>query len=109
MNQRVRKRNAGRLWVLVVLAIVYGAAVFYRRALVGPNRLDGMVGVVLGLYICSNPAANFLDLLFFSGSSGGQFPSRRAAVLWVALNVLVVLVGWVVIFIGTTQFAGRAA
>ena len=109
MNQHQRGRNFKTLWVLVLLAIIYGSLVYYRRTLIGTNRLEGIMGVLLGLYICSHPAANVLDMLFFGRDARRQASSRRSDVLWLALNMLVLLIGWIVIFIGTTRFIGRAA
>ncbi len=109
MNRARRSRKIKMLWAMVLLAIAYGSLAYYHRMLVGVNRLDGSIGVLLGLYICSHPAANMLDLLFFSSSVGYQFTTRRSMLFWLGLNALVFVVGWVVIFVGTTQFAGRAA
>jgi hypothetical protein len=64
------------------------------------------MGVVLGLYICSHPAANLIDMLFYRRGTSYQFLSNRSAVWWLTLNVLVVLVSGVVIFIGTTRLIG---
>ena len=37
----------------------------YLHTLTGIPVLDGSMGVTLGLYICSHPAANAVDMLFF--------------------------------------------
>jgi hypothetical protein len=96
------------LWVLVVLGIVYSSLLYTQPTLTGKNDLDGIIGVVLGLYICSHPAANLVDILFYRRGIRHQFSSRRYAILWVALNVLILLIGGIVIFIGTTRFIGKA-
>ncbi len=105
MNQRRRKRNSGILWGMVLLGIVYSALLAFRHPLTGTNLRDGILGVLLGLYICSHPAANLLDMILFDGAGGLPFPSRRSIVLWLTLNLLVLLVGWLIIFVGTTQFS----
>ncbi len=64
--------------------------------------------MVFGLYISSHPAAFIVDLLFFRRSTVNGFSSNRSLVLWLMLNLLVLLVGWLVIFIGTTLLIGRA-
>jgi hypothetical protein len=68
--------------------------------------LDGIIGVVLGLYICSHPAANLIDMFFYRRDIWYHFSSKRSAFWWVTLNVLVLLVSGVVIFIGTTRLIG---
>ena len=108
MDQHRRGRNIKTLWALVLLGIAYSSLLYYQRTLTGAKNVDGILGVLLGLYICSHPAANVVDLLFFG--RGGQRPlsSKRAVVLWLALNMLVILVGWIVIFAGTTRFISRS-
>jgi len=107
MDRNRRGRNPRTLWALVLFGIAYSTSVYYLHTLTGAEVVDGILGVVFGLYICSHPAANLVDMLFFARRSGRQFPSSRSAVLWVALNMLVLLIGWMVIFTGTTRFVGR--
>jgi hypothetical protein len=107
MDQQRLGRNIMTLSVLVVLGIAYSNLLYSQRTLTGMNNVDGIIGVVFGLYICSHPAANLVDMLFFRRGIRYQFSSRRSAVLWLALNMLVLLIGGIVIFIGTTRFIGR--
>jgi len=94
------------LSVLSVLGIGYASLLYSRSTLTGMNNLDGIVGVVLGLYICSHPAANLVDLLFYRRGIWYQFSSGRSAFWWLTLNILVLLVSGAVIFIGTTRLIG---
>jgi hypothetical protein len=93
------------LWALVLVAVAYAVTFHYTMTLTGSVRMDGVIGVMLGLYICSHPAANFLDLFLFSGRSAPKFASLRSAFLWFAFNVLVMAAGWFDIFIGAMKFA----
>jgi len=108
MRQHRRGHNIKALWVLILLGITYSSLLYYQRTLTGADKADGIIGVLLGLYICSHPAANILDMLFFRRGARRQFSSRGSAVLWLALNILVLLTAWVVIFAGTTRLIGRA-
>ncbi len=90
------------LWGMVLLAIAYTGWLRYLHTLTGQPVLDGSVGVTLGLYICSHPAANAVDLLFFERHHLRPISSEWSGVAWLALNVVVLLAGWVVIFIGLT-------
>lgn len=108
MEQPRRGHNTKILWALVLLGIAFSSSLYYEFRLTGTDSVEGIIGVLLGLYICSHPAANLVDLLFFRGGDRRQFSSRGLAVLWLGLNVLVLLVGWLVIFIGTTRLIGRA-
>jgi hypothetical protein len=95
------------LWVLVVIGIGYSSLLYYRGTVTGVNHADGILGVVLGLYVCSHPAANLVDLLFYRRGIRYQVLSSESVVLWLALNMLVLFVAGIVIFCGTTQLIGR--
>jgi hypothetical protein len=108
MDQHRRGHNTKTLWALFLLGIAYSSLLYYQRTLTDMNNVDGIIGVLLGLYICSHPAANVVDMLFFRRNARGQFSSRQSAILWLALNMLVLLIGWIAIFVGTTRFVSRA-
>jgi hypothetical protein len=97
-----RRRNYPLLAGMVLLAVAYSGAMAYFHTITGTNRWDGIIGVVLGLYICSHPVANLLDLLLFGGRHAPS-GSRWAMVVWILANLAVVGVGWFVISIGTTH------
>jgi len=108
MDQHRRGQNIKTMWILVLLGIAYSSLLYYQHTLTGANNVDGIIGVLLGLYICSHPAANVVDMLFYGRGARRQFSSRRSAVFWLALNMLLLLTGWLVIFVGTTRLIGRA-
>jgi hypothetical protein len=107
MNQQRSRRNIKKLWALILLGIAYSSLLYYQRTLTGTNKVDGIIGVLLGLYICSHPVANVLDMFFFEPGTLRQFSSRWAAIFWLVLNMIVFLIGWFVIFVGTTRLVGR--
>jgi hypothetical protein len=102
MDQQRRGRSFQTLLVMILLAIAYSGWLYSQRTLTGTSRGDGIISVLLGLYICSHPAANFLDLLFFARGAH-QVSSLPSTIFWLALNLLVLLIGWIVIFIGATR------
>jgi hypothetical protein len=108
MDQNRSGRNIKTLWAQILLGIAYSSLLYYRHTLTGSNKVDGFLSVLLGLYICSHPAANALDMFFFRRGTQRQFPSIWSAILWLALNMLVLMVGWFVIFVGTMRLVGRA-
>jgi hypothetical protein len=109
MSDRGRTSKAVTLWVLIALGPVYSALLHFRQTITGAALADGIIGVALGLYISSRPAANLIDLLFYRQASSRLFPSIRSALLWVAMNMLTLLSGWLSIFIGTTRLIVRGA
>jgi hypothetical protein len=108
MNQERRGLKIITLSILGVLGIAYSGLVSSQHTVIGMNHLDGIIGVVLGLYICSHPAANLVDMFFYRRGIRHQFSSKRFALLWLALNVMVLFIGGIVIFTGTTQLIGKA-
>jgi hypothetical protein len=103
MSPPKRSRNYRTLWVLLGAALLYGAVFVLSHPMIINNKVDGLIAVVFGLYICSHPAANFLDMLLYRRSSLYQPGTPRAELIWLAFNLLVLLVGWIVIFMGTTR------
>lgn len=108
MDQQKVGSKIVTLSVLAVVGVAYCTFVYSRGMLTKPDHLEGIIGVVLGLYICSHPAAHLIDMLFYRRGIGYSFSSLRSVVLWLALNVLVLLISGVVIFVGTTSLIGKA-
>jgi len=107
MEPRRPGQSSRKLLALILLAIAYSGLLYSLPTLTGIYRLDGAIGVVLGLYICSHPAANALDRLLFERGAPRRNSSGRSDGVWLALNVLALLSGWMVIVIGATRFAAR--
>ena len=101
-------RNGRRLLGLSVLAIAYSSLLYFQDTLTGTPTLDGAIGVILGLYVCSHPAANAVDRWLFRRGAQHEISSRRAAATWLALNILTLLIGWLVIFLGAIRFTAGA-
>jgi len=97
MKRRGLRSNAG-LIVLSAVAFVYGA---FEATVFAPVQWDGAVGVVLGLFICAQPAANLIDALYRTTRE------RRPEPAWLepTLNVLAMAAGIIIIVIGTTQLS----
>jgi hypothetical protein len=108
MDHYSRIRNSKKLWVIVLLGMAFNSLLYSQVTLTGVDNLDGIIAVLFGLYTCSHPAANMVDLLFFRRAGGVQFSSSRSAILWLALNTLVLVTGWIVIFLGTTRLICRS-
>jgi hypothetical protein len=106
MEPRWLKRNTLVLWGMVLLGVIYMVLLGYLPRLTGSRTLDGILGVLLGLYIASHPAANTVELLFFRRGVLHQISSEWPGLGWLALNLLVLAVGYVVIVNGATRLIG---
>jgi hypothetical protein len=65
-------RDGRRLPALVaalLLAAAGGGLLLRGGTLTGVSAWDGILGVVVGLYVCSHPAANAVDVLFRAPST----------------------------------------
>jgi hypothetical protein len=95
--------------MLVVAACVYLGWLSYLGTLTGRPTLDGIIGMLLGLYICSHPAANAVNLLFFDRWALREITSEWAGLGWLGLNVLVQFFGWLTITLGAARLAATSA
>ncbi len=86
---------------LTLAALVYG---FIESFVAAVSYWDGVVGVVLGLFICAQPAANLIDSFYRARSTHGDEPGWLPQLL----NGLAMLAGIIVIILGTVQLT-RAA
>jgi hypothetical protein len=107
MSQDRRGRKSRTLLVLTLLALVYSVLLDCRCVSTGTQTLDGALGVILGLYVCSHPAANAVDRLLF-GRGVPRISSKPFDALWLALNLLALLAGWLAILVGATRFTANA-
>jgi hypothetical protein len=106
MEQQWRRRNSATLAALVVLASAYVGWFAIEPTLTGSRRADAILSVLLGLYICSHPAANAVDLLFFRRDLLREIAEEWWGVAFLALNLLVLFLGWLVITLGATRLVG---
>ena len=104
MNRRHAQRSIVKLFILIALAVVYAVLTYGPRTLTGSARQDGAVGVVLGLLICSQPAAYVVDLVYRSREQAADWPRW----IWPVLNLLAFLAGVSVVVLGTIQLAQAA-
>jgi hypothetical protein len=107
-NTQRSGRNTRTLWLLILLAAVFCGLLYFRHGVTGRHMWDGFIGVALGLFICSRPAANAVDLLFAERFKLRQITSGWDGIAWLALNLLVFFVGFAVIMLGTRQLAAAS-
>ncbi len=108
MNRRHSPYSIGTLLILIALAFIYGYLENYQRAFAGSTQADGVIGVMLGLFICSRPAANFLSALYRSSSDYGAVSSALPSWLGPLFNVLTLCAGIITVIIGAMQFVRGA-
>jgi hypothetical protein len=109
VSASVDSYHAGRLWALLVPVAAYLGWTAYASTITGVSRIDGTVGVLLGLYACAHPAANGIDLIFKDRRATRRMISHWDGVGWVLLNLLVMLIGWMAIVVGAAYFSNPAA
>jgi hypothetical protein len=102
MDRGNRKRIV-LLLILTLPAVIYIIIAQRQIEITADTRIDGMIGVMLGLYICSLAAADLLDMLFT------RWPrlSKLTQLQWLALNAVFLLLGVAVIIMGTTRFTAK--
>ena len=104
------RRTTLTLLLMLTLAGLYIGWLIYQGGLADADRWGGILGALLGLYMASHPAGNMLDILLFtSGQARHEIFARRSGKLWLALNALVIVAAWFVIFIGVTSLVRRTS
>jgi len=104
------RREAAWLGAIAALGAAWGAVSSIVGPITGSRQADGIVGIILGLYVSSFPARHFVDLLIYWKTEEARFPTRRSLGLWIALNAGVLLVGFLVIVVAAARFtSGRPA
>jgi hypothetical protein len=100
--------KTGLLCVLIAVAAAYSFWFHQRQVLTGNPTVDGAFSVLLGLYICSRPAGNAIDLVFFERSPFHRVIKEWSSMTWLVLNILTLLMGWMVIYLGTAHLTSQA-
>jgi hypothetical protein len=102
------RRNSGLLLTLLVLASGYFIWQGLWPTLTYDPRINGGSGVVLGLFVCSRPAANGIDLFFAERGTVRRLFTAWSGARWLLLNAVVMLVGWFLIVAGASRLTGGA-
>ena len=93
------------LWGVFAVAVAYISWQFFQHSLTGHAYLTGWMGVLGGLFVCSQPAANIIDLLFFNHHAVENLLNIGEWITWITLNLLVFFLGCLMITVGVTHFA----
>ena len=102
-------RNSWILGGLLIPGVFYVGWISWFEVLTSSARLDGTLGILLGLYISSHPAENMLDILLFMPADVREnLVSSNAGRIWLFLNLLVFLAAWTVIFTAVLRFVGQS-
>ena len=75
----------------------------------GLARVDGTLGVLLGLYAGAHPAANGIDLIFSSRRGVWRTAGPLHGAVWLLLNFVVLVAGLFAVIVGAAQFSAPAS
>ena len=109
MSDTLYRPKTLRMWALMIPAGLYLGWMAYLPAMTGITLIDGSIGVVLGLYISSHPAANGIDLFFLQRGGFKRIVSGWAGLGWLILNAVVMFIGFIVIVFGSSRFTSPNA
>lgn len=94
--------NTGLLVSVIVLGVIYAAWLYVRSTITGSNFWDAALGVLLGIYICSRPVSNLLDMIYAQNIRWKDL-KKRAGITWLVMNFVTTFVGWATIVLGATR------
>lgn len=100
------KLNHTSLWLHILAGLGYSAFALSLDWHTATMALEGSIGVLLGLYICSCPAKNTIDVLFADRFAAARIWSRLDGRAWLALNGLTLVAGTVAIMAGMVRLIG---
>lgn len=100
------KLNHTSLWLHILAALGYSAVALGLDRHTAGVTLEGVIGVLLGLYICSCPARNTIDVLFVDRFALGRIWKGWDGRTWLALNGLALVSGTVAIMAGLVRLIG---
>ena len=98
--------NHSSLWLHILAALGYSAIALGLGTQMPSPVVDGTIGVLLGLYVCSCPARNTIDALFADRFALGRIWSGWDGRSWLALNGLALVSGCVAIMAGMVRLVG---
>jgi membrane protease YdiL (CAAX protease family) len=99
------RRDAAWLGAMAAVGAAWVAVSALLGSITGRHQVDGIVGIILGLYVSSFPARHFVDMLIYWKTEGARFPTRRSLGWWIALNGGVLLVGFLTIVVASATMS----
>src|SRR5258706_16146014 len=94
VNVDQQRHRTKQLWAVILLGAAYSGLLFYLHTITGRDVLDGALSISVGLFICSQPAMNMVDLIFVDRSTFNPPAPAWSSTGWIILNVLSMLTGW---------------
>lgn len=94
--------HSGLLITMVLLGIGYATWIHLHQTITGDNLWDAIIGVLLGIYICSRPITNLMDMIYTQNICW-QDLMKRAGVMWLVMNFITTFTGWATIVLGATR------
>ena len=95
------------LWLQIAGALAVIAVLLSIETITGHIVVEGTVAAFIGLYLASQPARNTIDLLFTNRFALAMLWARWSGRGWLALNGVVLVLGWAVIALGIVRLIGQ--
>jgi hypothetical protein len=105
--QREYEFRSGSLAFLLMLATAYLLWQASLPDVTANDRIYGIVGMLLGLYVCARPARNGIDVLIYERHSLRRALHGAKGLAWLCLNAIVMAVGCLVVIIGAMRMTIR--
>jgi len=99
------KQKSRFLTWLLLLAGGYSSVLYIHFSLTGTHLLDGVIGVILGIYVCAHPAANVLDFILYGKALLLEKITIRPMIIWWLLNSMAMFMGLLVFVLGLLRYS----
>jgi hypothetical protein len=101
--QREYEFRSGSLALLLAAAIAYLIWQASLPEVTANDRLYGIAGMLLGLFVCARPARNGIDVLIFERHSLRRAMHGAKGLAWLGLNAIVMVAGCLVVIMGAMR------
>ena len=96
------------LFFILFLSIIYNGLLTISFPVTGDHRIDGIIGITIGIYVCAHPAANLLDFVLY-GRHLGLFSLPVRVLFWFwFINALVMGSGLLVFVTSLLRYSAVA-
>jgi hypothetical protein len=99
------KQKIRFLIFLLLLSSIYSGLLYSHIPLTTIIRIDGTVGVILGIYVCAHPAANLADVILYGRYLAVLDLPKSTLIFWWIVNALVMFSGLLVFVLGLLRYS----
>jgi hypothetical protein len=104
--KKQRSKDIRFLVILITLCAVYSLLLHFHFHFLTSIQVEGILGVMLGLFSCAQTASNALDYFLYGRYKETRQTSPNSKLIWWGLNGSVLIAGWISIVTSLFRYSG---